>query len=138
MGALGGRDGGGAGRPVHGRQFPGGGHAEVHPHSPAVRPGRPGGPASNVVGRDDAQQRHGHPAAAIQAGVLCQEQQRQDGRVDGVSEGLAMPMQGSPSPEQFSVGHIYYLLYGLDRPNFAVGCQLCPWTDIVVFVYVLL
>ena len=100
MGALGGRDGGGAGGPVPGRRLPGGRRAEVHPHRPAVRPGRPCGPAGDVVGRDDARQRHGHPPGSIQAGILRQEQQRQHSRVDGVIEWLAWPWESR-------IGNIY-------------------------------
>ena len=74
MGALGGRDGGGAGGSVPGRRLPGGRRAEVHPHRAALRPGRPRGPAGDVVGRDDARQRHGHPPGSIQAGILSRKE----------------------------------------------------------------
>ncbi|ONM58038.1 Cysteine-rich receptor-like protein kinase 10 [Zea mays] len=92
MDALGGRDGGGAGRTdEHGRQFPGGRRAEVHPHRPLVRPARPCGPTSDVVGRHDARQRHGHPPGSVQAGILRQEQQRLHNRVDSAGGCLAWP-----------------------------------------------
>jgi hypothetical protein len=74
MGALGGRDGGGAGGPVPGRKLPGGRRAEVHPHRSALRPGGPRCPPGDVVRRDDAWNRHGHPPGSIQAGILRQKE----------------------------------------------------------------
>lgn len=79
MGALAGRDGGGDGRPVHGRQFPRRRGAEVHPHRALVRAGRPRGPATDVLSRYNAWQRYGHAPGAIKTGVLCQERCRQLG-----------------------------------------------------------
>ena len=89
MGALGDRDGGGVGRPEHGRQqHPGGRCAEVHPHRASVRPGRSNGPTGDVLGRGDAWQQYGHPPGAVQAGVLRQELLQHD-RVHGTAAGLA-------------------------------------------------
>jgi hypothetical protein len=76
MGPLDGRGGaGGDRRPVPGKKLllPER-RAKVHPNWSAMRPGRPGRPAGDVVRRNDARKRHGLPLEPVQPGVLRQEQ----------------------------------------------------------------
>lgn len=96
VGALDGRVGIRADRPVLGRRLLPDRRTAVHPHRAAVRAGRPGGPACDVDGGHDARQRHGVSPGPAQAGVLRQEKLGHVVQhVDGVSIGSLLQVQNN-------------------------------------------